>query len=139
MNDTQGTTLRRRRIAAFLGAAITAVLCAGIAEAQFGFGLPGQRNLPQDDFTWTWGNPRGNKRGLDDISILGSDSGFRCNLTAKLSPGSRLSRMDVRGLENQLRSNMNFATAAANAMNDLESRGELDWATLACTKPKRKR
>ena len=105
------------------------------ASAQYGTGFPGQMNLPQNDFTWTWGGRRSSRRGIEDISIIGNQAGFRCDLRGKLRVGSRLSRMDVREIESDIRSSMSFVQAAANAMNNLESRGALDWATLECIKP----
>ncbi len=106
------------------------------ASAQFGAGFPGQTSLPQNDFTWTWGNRNSGRRGIDDFSIFGNDADFRCDLTGKLQFSSRLSRTDVRKLESDLRASNSFVQAAANAMNNLDARGELDWATLACEKPR---
>ncbi len=105
------------------------------ASAQFSTGFPGQTNLPQNDFTWTWGDQRSAGRRIDDFSIFGYEGVFRCELTGKLRLGSRLSRMDVRELESDLRASSYFVRAAANAMNDLDARRELEWATLECEKP----
>jgi hypothetical protein len=119
--------------AAVLGASASLL---GTANAQFGMGF-GQRNLPANDFTWTWGNARAAGRGIDDLSVIGNEAGFRCNLTGKLSVGSRMSRMDMRSLESRLRGQIHFIQAAANTMADLEAQGEIDWAKLECVKPKR--
>lgn len=105
------------------------------SSAQFNTGFQGQMNLPQNDFTWTWGDQRSAGRGFGDISIFGTDAGFRCDLTGKLRSGSGLSRMELRELENDLRASTFFVQAAANAMNDLDVRRELDWAKLECKKP----
>jgi len=94
-------------------------------------------NLPQNDFTWTWGNQQSNRGGPDDISMFGNDSGFRCDLNGKLRIGGRISRMDLRSVENDIRSAMNFITAATYAMNDLDGQRALEWATLKCVKPQR--
>ncbi len=110
-------------------------LLLNTASAQFGTSFPGQTNLPQNDFTWTWGNRNSARRGIDDFSIFGNDAGFRCDLTGKLRVSSRLSRMDVRKLESDLRASNSFVQAAADAMNNLDARGELDWATLESEKP----
>jgi len=67
--------------------------------------------------------------------MIGSDGFFRCELTGRLRVGSRLSRTDVRQLEDSVRNDLSFVRAANNAMYTLESRGELDWATLDCAKP----
>jgi hypothetical protein len=127
----------RRAIAAIAAVLLSNALCLSVASAQFGTGFPGA-SLPDQDFTWTWGDQRHAGRGIEDISALGNEAGFRCNLSGKLRIGSGMSKMDVRGLESKLRGNVHFVQAAANAMNDLESRGELEWATLECVKPKRK-
>ena len=106
------------------------------ASAQFNTGLGGQMRLPQDDFTWTWGNQSSAGRGLEDFSMLGNEQGFRCDLTGKLRLGTRISRMDVREIESGIRSSTYFVQAAANAMNTLDAQRELDWAALKCEKPK---
>lgn len=101
------------------------------ASAQFGYGLS---NLPQNDFMWTWGR-NVDAGGITDFSMIGNERAFRCNLMGRLRVGSRLSRNDVRQLENSIRDNLSFVRAATNAMYNLESRGELDWATLECVTP----
>jgi hypothetical protein len=106
------------------------------ASAQFNTGFGGQMQLPQDDFTWTWGDRSSAGRGFEDISMLGNEQGFRCDLTGKLRSGTRISRMDVREIEREIRSNTYFVQAAANAMNNLDAQRELDWAELKCEKPK---
>lgn len=113
----------------------TSPLFLNTSSAQFNTGFQGQMNLPQNDFTWTWGDQRSAGRGFGDISIFGVDAGFRCDLTGKLRSGSGLSRMELRELENDLRASTFFVQAAANAMNDLDVRRELDWAKLECKKP----
>jgi hypothetical protein len=106
------------------------------ASAQFNTGFGGQMQLPQDDFTWTWGDRSSAGRGFEDFSIFGNEQGFRCDLTGKLRLGTRISRMDVREIESGIRSSTYFVQAAANAMNNLDAQRELDWATLKCEKPK---
>ncbi len=125
----------RKSVWVVAAALFSSQLFLGTASAQFGTRFPGQTNLPQDDFTWTWGSRSSTRRGFEDFSVFGNQASFRCDLTGKLRSGSRLSRMDVRELESELRASMLFAEAAANAMNDLEGRRELDWATLECEKP----
>jgi hypothetical protein len=106
------------------------------ASAQFNTGFGGQMRLPQDDFTWTWGDRSSAGRGFEDFSTLGNEQGFRCELTGKLRSGTRISRMDVRAIESEIRANTYFVQAAANAMNNLDAQRELDWAALKCEKPK---
>ena len=126
-----------------LGALATLALLAAVlpmvaAEAQFGY--PGIQNIPENDFTWTWGNRRAaNRGGQEDFSVFGSDAGFRCDLRGRLSVGSMgtVSRFDMRELESSIRNYQRFIVAAATRMNELEAQGELQWATLACAKPQR--
>ena len=116
---------------------LSATLLLTTASAQFNTGFGGQMRLPQGDFTWTWGNRNSAGRGIDDFSMFGSEQGFRCDLTGKLRVGSRISRMDIREVEREIRASANFVQAAANAMNNLNAQGALDWAALKCEKPKR--
>ncbi|MGI9259698.1 MAG: hypothetical protein ACR2QQ_12755, partial [Gammaproteobacteria bacterium] len=51
-------------------AVISILMIASPARAQFGV-----YQLPQNDFTWTWGGRR-NPRDFEDISVIGSDGGF---------------------------------------------------------------
>jgi hypothetical protein len=115
-------------------AAVAAALLLGkpfAAEGQFGL-----YTLPNNDFTWHWGDMReGARRSFEDLSASGSEAGFRCDLTAKLSPGSRMSPVDVRTLENELSTRLDFIYAVSEAMNYLDQTRELDWATLDCKKP----
>ena len=104
------------------------------ASAQFNGILPGQSNLPQDDFTWTWGNQRAAGRGFADISVFGTEAGFSCDLKGKLRLGGRVSKMDIREIETKLRSESYFIRGASNAMNELDGQRELEWATLVCEK-----
>ena len=100
------------------------------AQAQF---FP--RQLPQNDFTWTWGDPERAANKFEDFSMRGGEGGFNCELAGGLSPVSRLTRMDVRQLEDELRQNMFFVQAASNLMYQLDARRDIEWATLACAKP----
>jgi hypothetical protein len=125
---------RSRLVAVVL---VVSFSCLATVNAQFNSGFGGQMDLPKNDFTWTWGNQRNAGRGMDDFSMFGSEGGFSCDLKGKLSINSRMSRMDVRSLESDLRTKMNFIQAAANAMNGLDAQRQLDWATLDCKKPKR--
>jgi hypothetical protein len=119
-----------------VAAALAALLLpapGGEAVAQFG----NLYQLPQNDFTWTWGGRR-NRRDFGDISVTGNDQGFRCDLEAKLSINSRLSRMEVRSIENDMRGAFNFVQAVSNTMNDLDARRAIEWAVLECEKPQRR-
>ncbi len=117
-----------------VAAALSVVMIPGTANAQFNSGF---FQLPQNDFTWTWGGRR-NSRDFEDISVIGSDGGFRCSLEVKLRIGTRLSRMDTRSIESELRGSMNFVQAVNYQMNDLDARREIDWAVLEYEKPQRR-
>ncbi len=112
--------------------AVGAALAQASAEAQFGNPFV---QLPKDDFTWFWGD-RENMRGIENFDVQGNESEFRCELTAKLSPGSTLTPSDVRNLQDQLRSSLVFIQDAAGLMNQLDFQRDIDWARLACTHPK---
>lgn len=116
--------------AALTLAAVAALAPAGGAYAQFSPFV----TLPGNDFTWRWGDLERASRGIEDISINGTESGFRCDLTAKLSPSSRRTPNEIREIESELRTSLYFIQAAANAMNVLDRQLELDWAELACIK-----
>lgn len=116
-------------LAAFAG------IAAFAANAQLGFPM----QLPKDDFTWVWGRamrPGADaRRGFEDFSIVGSDTGFRCELTGKISLASGIGRMETRDLEQQLRTSLSFIQDSAYTMNRFESYRYIDWAVLDCKKP----
>jgi hypothetical protein len=115
-----------------LGAAVCLLVVSGQEDAHSQWGV---LNLPQHDFTWVWGNrARAEARRGNDLSLTGTDSGFQCELTARLSPGSRLTRMDVRQIENDIRVSMSFIETSARTMNNLDYYRELDWAVLECAR-----
>lgn len=113
-----------------LVAVMLTVAGARAAEAQFGVGLPA------NDFRWQWGEPE-RSRGFGDFSVSGNEGGFLCELNGKLRFTSQMSSVDTRQLENELRTSIFFIQSAANAMNTLDLRRELDWAVLDCAKPKK--
>jgi len=116
-----------RIVAPLLLAAGVQLLSLGTADAQ------GFYTLPKDDFIWNWGDAReGERRGVPDIEISGSESFFRCDLTASLRPSSSRTTTEIRDLEMQLRTRMDFIYAVSEAMNYLERGIELDWAMLDC-------
>jgi hypothetical protein len=121
-----------RRAAVALPIVILAWLPA-VASAQFGF--PGQYNLPQNDFRWVWGrDSEAAFSRFEDFSIRGGESGFDCTLRGGLSPASRMSRVEIRDLESDLRTSLFFIQSSANAMYILDQQRDLDWAVLECAK-----
>ena len=116
------------RILATTGAAL---LYAASVSAQ----LP-IYNLPNSDFRWTWGsisNPE-RQHGAPDIEVTGSESFFNCELTARLMPASSLSPMDVRDIENELRSRLDFVYAVSTTMYNPDQSRYIMWAVLDCKK-----
>ena len=114
------------------GAAAAGLLLCGTAGAQFS----GLVQLPRDDFTWRWGNwERETRSRVEDFSVNGGEAGFRCELTGRLGPGSRMSTREIRQMEMDLSVSLYFIQAAASAMNILDRQLDLDWAELACLKP----
>ncbi len=116
-----------------LPALLGALLFAPAAEAQ---SIPGFVNLPRDDFVWIWGDREDALANrFSDFTVSGGEAGFRCDLTVKLHPASRLSPPEVRELENDLRTSLAFIQDSAYAMYALEQRRDIDWALLDCDKP----
>lgn len=124
--------MNRFRMAA-AAAAIIAAACVGSASAQFGY------QLPSNNFIWRWGdeNQRHNSRA-EDLQASGGEAGFRCDLDAGLSPGSRLTSMDVRRIEQELNTAIDFIYKSTNLMNELNAQRQIDWATLTCQRPEAK-
>ena len=117
------------RITVALAAAI-AVWLSAAPETRAQLGL---YQLPKDDFQWNWGDGGlDRRRGAPDISIHGGEGGFNCELTARTRASSTLTQAEIRDLENQLRTALDFIYATSNAMNYLEQTRTLDWATLDC-------
>lgn len=124
--------MRNLRYPTVLAAAfLVAMVVPGAAEAQFG----GFVNLPRNDFTWVWGDQDDAERGRGrDINVRSIDRGFDCTLTAALSPSNRMTTMDIRQLENNLRTAMDFIYYSANTMYSLERSFDLDWGKLDCAR-----
>jgi hypothetical protein len=115
-------------VAAFVVVALGAPVPSA---AQLGF-----YSLPKDNFIWRWGNTReGEQHGFADLDVNGSEAGFNCALTARTRTSSALSPSDLRQLESDLRSRLDFVYGASEAMNYLERLGSLDWGILDCRKP----
>jgi hypothetical protein len=114
-------------IAGLLGA-----LCLGPAAAQFGL-----YQLPTNDFIWRWGQSRedGKQTGFPDLDLQGSEGGFQCHLTARLRASLSMSTSDMRQLESDLRTRLDFIYAVSQEMNYLDQMHSLDWATLDCKHP----
>ena len=90
-------------------------------------------NLPKDDFRWNWGTAnRDQQRGMADIEVRGSESFFTCDFTARMRPSSAMSTTEIRELENQLRSRIDFIYAVSETMYSMDLNRSVDWATLDC-------
>ena len=110
---------------------LAATVVPGTATAQFG----GFVNLPSNDFTWVWGDQEDAERGRGrDINVRSVDRGFDCTLTAALRPSNQMTSMDIRQLESNLRTSMDFIYYSANTMYSLERGFDLDWGKLDCAR-----
>ena len=117
---------------ALAAVAVAATLCTPAPSwAQLGF-----YTLPKDNFIWRWGNTReGERNGFADLDVTGNEGGFNCELTARTRASSALSPSDLRQLESDLRTRLDFIYGASEAMSYLERMGALDWGLLDCKKP----
>ena len=105
-------------------------LFVNTATAQLGMAV-----LPQNDFTWTWGDESLARGSFRNLSMIGSDGGFRCELNATMRSTSRLGRQELSRIENNIRDNLYFVRSVANMMYNLDLQRELGYATLACERP----
>ncbi len=124
--------MRMSRIVAPLLAVLGAQLLPMTgADAQLGL-----YTLPKNDFIWHWGDgaSEARRRGVPDLDISGNESFFRCDLTARMRPSSTLGPTELREIEMELRTRMDFIYAVSEYMNYLERNIALDWATLDCKK-----
>jgi hypothetical protein len=117
-------------IAALAGA--TAPLWSWPAAAQFGL-----YQLPQNNFIWNWGDTAesGKRHGVSDLDLDGGEAGFQCHLTARLRPSVSMSPTEIRQMEMDLRTRLDFIYASSQTLNYLDQTRQLDWATLDCKKP----
>jgi hypothetical protein len=115
---------------------LAAFAAAAAMTANAQFGLPMQ--LPENDFVWTWGRAQrpglDARRGIEDFSVIGSDTGFRCELAGKLSLASGLSPTEMRDVERQLRASLFFIQESTYTMNRFDAYRYIDWAVLDCRK-----
>jgi hypothetical protein len=111
---------------------IVGLLCFTTATPQY----VGRMALPQNDFTWNWGDENLARGGTKELSMVGSESGFRCELNARMRLTSRLSRLDMRRIETSIRNNVFFVQAVANSMYYLDYQRDLGYATLDCARAK---
>jgi hypothetical protein len=120
------------RIVPALVLTTTSPLLLPNAAAQFGL-----YTLPQNDFTWHWGqsSPEQAARGIADIEARGSEGFFQCELTAKTRTLT-LTTEETREIETQLTGRLDFIYAVNEAMYYLDQSRQLDWATLDCKKYK---
>lgn len=116
------------RFSTAAAALLAACLLPASANAQF-------MNLPQNDFTWRWGDDE-NAGGIGDFHARGSEGGFNCTLEGALRLGSRYTQLEIRELESELNISLFFIQAATSAMNQLDWERQLDWAVLDCVRPK---
>jgi hypothetical protein len=102
-----------------------------IAEA--GAQIPGMYSLPKSDFVWNWGSTDlERRRGVPDMEVNGAEAQFRCELSARMRVSSTMTETDLREIEQDLNTRLDFIYAASEAMNYLENQRVLDWAVLDC-------
>ncbi len=113
-------------------AGLLAALSLGPAGAQFGL-----YQLPKNDFIWRWAQSRedGKQVGYPDLDLQGSEGGFQCHLTARFRASLSMSTPEMRQLETDLRTRLDFIYAVSQEMNYLDQMRSLDWATLDCKHP----
>jgi hypothetical protein len=119
-----------RLIAALLATAATLALVP--AAAQFGL-----YNLPNNNFIWNWGatGESGKRRGMADLDLDGTEAGFLCHLTARFRVSVDLSPTEMRQLQTDLGTRLDFIYATSTTMNYYDQMRQLDWATLDCKRP----
>jgi hypothetical protein len=112
---------------------VLTIAAQSTARAQFGV------QLPQNDFTWNWGDQKeiSSSKRFPDFTLKGGEAGFNCDLNGKMRLGSNYSLGDIRQIEDQITMSLYFIEASASIMNALDQQRDLEWATLACTKPKK--
>ena len=123
--------MRRLRRSSVI-AGLVAALSLGPAAAQFGL-----YQLPKNDIIWRWGHGREEAKqvGFPDLDLQGTESGFLCHLTARLRATVNMSTTEMRQLESDLRTRLDFIYAVSQEMNYLDQMLNLDWATLDCKHP----
>ena len=123
--------MKRSRIVAAAAAALGAAGFAGAASAQLG-----TYQLPNSNFVWRWGDENGRAVSrAEDLQVSGGEAGFRCDLTAAISPASHLTPTEVRQIQQQLATAIDFIYKSTMMMNDMKAQHEIDWATLSCARP----
>jgi len=111
--------------------ALIAAGFASVASAQLG-----TYQIPNNNFIWRWGDENGrNIHRAEDLEVSGTEAGFRCDLTAAISPASHLSPTEVRQIASQLATAIDFIYKSTMLMNDMHAQRQIDWATLSCARP----
>jgi hypothetical protein len=120
-----------RVTARLLIAVCLAVAAPGQAQ-QVSF-YPGLLAVPDEDFTWLWGNFDRAGAGFDaQVALSGSDQGFECVMAARLVSTDLLTDSERRQIERDVESGSSFIRSAVDALNFLSQRRDLDWGRLAC-------
>lgn len=114
--------------------AIAAVALGATAAGAQVFNQPIYQ-LPSNDFTFNWGDlGKRTDKAFVDLRVSGIEEDFSCDLTMELAARSKLTDADMRDLAQQLSSGFTFIYDATMAMNAIDNRREIEWATLVCTK-----
>ena len=116
-------------------ALIACMIAAPDARAQAS--LPTITQLPNHDFVYTWGSNSGvDARRRPDFTITGFEDIFRCTLTGRFKPASRMrDYYELRQFEQQLSETLYFITDSTETLNSLYLNNQVDWAVLDCIIP----
>ncbi len=124
-----------RRIAVALLLPVMVLAAADGARGQGATLFPGLATVPDDDFTWVWGNVDRALQGFSpNLSMEGADSDFACRMTVRLAISHRLTDTERSQLERDVERSASFIRGASDAINFLHQRRDVDWARLDCAR-----
>jgi hypothetical protein len=107
-------------------------VAASVQAQQVSF-YPGLLAVPDEDFTWLWGNFDRAGAGFGaQVALSGRDQGFECVMAARLVGPDRLTDTERRQIERDVESGTSFIRSAVDTLNFLSQRRDLDWGRLAC-------
>jgi hypothetical protein len=124
-----------RRIALALLLPTVLLAAADGARGQIATQFPGLATIPDDDFTWVWGNFDRALQGFSpNLTMEGTDRDFACSMTVRLAVSHRLTDTERSQLERDVERSSSFIRGASDAINFLHQRRDVDWARLNCAR-----
>jgi hypothetical protein len=127
------TSIRLIILALLLPVASLAAVDA--ARGQVATLFPGLATVPDNDFTWVWGNFDRALQGFSpNLSMEGTDRDFECRMTVRLAISHRLTDTERSQLERDVERSASFIRGASDALNFLHQRRDVDWARLDCAR-----